>query len=220
MKQLTITLGLLLLLCNITWAQKKMKEGIVRYYITDIHTDVPEMEMMKGSQMTLYFSDKKQKVEMNLMDGAYRTQTIFSEDSNESIILTDIMGKKVRINEVKEEVREDLNIQKVIYDKDKVKEIAGYSCHKAILNGKNGDRLVAYVTNRITPKNSYFEDLFMGLEGFPLEYTIINNQVAITFTAEEVSHKIDDSVFFVLGDYESMTEEQFREMMGGLSLGF
>lgn len=220
MKQLTILLGLLLLFCNSTWAQKKMKEGIVRYYITDIHTDVPEMEMMKGSEMTLFFSDKKQKIEMNLMNGVYRTQTIFDQDSDQSIVLTDIMGKKVRIDEPVTEVRDELPTQEIIYDKDATKEIAGYTCHKAILNGKNGDRLVAYITNRITPKDSYFDKLFMGLDGFPLEYTIINNQVAITFTADEVDHKIDDSVFFVIGDYETMSEKEFQELMGGLSLGF
>lgn len=210
----------LLLLTTATFAQKKLKKGIISYLITDIHTEVPEMELMKGSALTLYFSDKKQKVEMNLMQGAFITQTIIDNKTGESTVLTDIMGRRVRIDKPKEEARIPLEAKEIIYDKDATKEIAGYKCHKAIIKGKNGDRLVAYVTNKITPKSEYFDNLFMGLEGFPLEYTIINNQVVITFTTNDVSDHIDESVFYILGEYESMTEAAFQKIMGGMELGF
>lgn len=209
-----------MLLTTTTFAQKKMKEGIIRYLITDIHTDVPEMELMKGSSLELFFSDKKQKVKMDLMQGAMVTQTIIDNKTGESTVLTDLMGRKIRIDKPKQEERPPLQAEEIIYDKDAIKDIAGYRCHKAIIKGKNGDRLVAYVTNRITPKADYFDHLFMGLEGFPLEYTVINNQVAITFTANEVANQIDQSVFYVLGEYETMSEKDFQAMMGGLDLGF
>lgn len=210
----------LLLLTTTIFAQKKLKEGIIRYLITDIHTEVPEMELMKGSSLTLFFTDKQQKVEMNLMQGAMVTQTIIDNKSGETTVLTDVMGRRIRIDKPREEAREPLQAEDIIYDKDAIKEIAGYKCHKAIIKGKNGDRLVAYVTNKILPKSAYFDNLFMGLEGFPLEYTVINNQVAITFTTNEVDDNIDESVFYILGEYENMSEAAFQEMMGGLELGF
>ncbi|MFK7937272.1 MAG: hypothetical protein AB8G22_27405, partial [Saprospiraceae bacterium] len=143
------------LITTTTFAQKKVKEGIIRFVITDIHTDVPEMELMKGSTLELFFNEKKQKVKMDLMRGAMITQTIIDNKTGETVVLTDLMGRRIRIDKPKEEVRQPMQSEEIIYDKDAIKEIAGYSCHKAIIRGKNGDRLVAYVTNRITPKADY-----------------------------------------------------------------
>ena len=212
--------GLLLLLTTVTFGQKKVKEGIIRYLITDVHTEVPEMELMENSTLALYFTDKQQKVEMNLMQGALVTQTIINDKTGETTVLTDLMGRRIKIDKPKEERREPMLTQDIIYDKDATREIAGYKCHKAIIKGKNGDRLIAYVTSRITPKADYFDNLFMGLEGFPLEYTVVNNQVAITFTANEIISKVDESAFYVLGEYETMTETEFQALMGGMELGF
>ncbi|MEL7021249.1 MAG: hypothetical protein AAGK47_06570 [Bacteroidota bacterium] len=210
---------LVLLMMTTATAQKKIKQGIIRYVITDIHTDVPEMELMKGSTLELFFSTKKQKVRMNLMRGAMITETIIDHKTGESIMLTELMGRKVRIDNAKPIKHSALRQQGVIYDKDATKDIAGYRCHKAIIRNTDGERLVAYITNRIAPRSDYLDHLFMGLEGFPLEYTVVNNEVAITFTAEEVTDHIDASAFYVLGEYEKMSEEAFRTLMGDFDLG-
>ena len=220
MKQL-FWIGIIFLL-NVHWAiaQKKIRKGIVKYVIHDIYTETPEVELMKGSTLTLYFTDEQQKIELNLMDGALRTQTIMNIKTGKSIMLADVMGQKIKVIQDNEEFIPKGAALHAMYDKNTTKKIEGYKCHKVILKGDNGEKITAFITNKIKPKADYFNTLFMNMEGFPLEYSISNEEVIINFIATEVSHKIDDTVFYILGDYIELTVEEFDQFMGGMKLGF
>lgn len=220
MKQFLIFLLLIPLTINALQAQKKIKEGVVRYVIDEIYTKTPDVDLMKGSTLSLYFSSEKQKIELDLMDGALKTQTIMDIATGETIMLADIMAQKIKVNQGKEELPEkDDNIE-IIYDKNSSKKIVGYDCIKAIVRTEEGDKLTAFVTNRIKPKSNYFDHLFMGIEGFPLQFSISNEDIIIQFIADEVTNKIDDTAFFIYGNYLELTSEEFDTLMGGLNIGF
>lgn len=210
-----------------TFAQKKIKEGFVKYEITSLETDQPELAVMKGTRMNIYFTNEQQKMDMKIMGGLVRIQTIAENDAPEKgTVLMDMMGKKIQLSDLGEEVMKNnpmtnLGDFSVKYDKKDRKKIAGYKCHKALLKLDSGMELNVYVTKKIQPVSTQFDMIFKGLEGFPLEY-IINTGMgfSMTFTAQEVSGKVDKNTFLIGKGYEKMTLEEFQKQMGNLNLGF
>ena len=63
----------------------------------------------------------------------------------------------------------------ITYDKNDVKEIAGYKCHKAEIKMEDGSTNLFYVTNLIAQaqKNTKAK---VKLEGFPMEMTMTTPQ--------------------------------------------
>ena len=56
---------------------------------------------------------------------------------------------------------------------------------------------------------------FKYLAGFPLEYTINTNGMAVTFLAKDISdEKLSNKLFIVPDEYEKLTLEDFKKMMG------
>ena len=54
------------------------------------------------------------------------------------------------------------------------------------------------------------------LDGFPLEYSMIMDQVSMTYQAQEISEKIDESEFEIdESGYRKVSLEEFMKSMGG-----
>ena len=203
-------------------AQKKVKAGIVHYVITDVHTEQAGSELLLGSELTLSFTKAKSKIELNLLDGAWKSETLFDADQRVTDRLIAVMGDRYRLQTPlpPSAVSTDASTRTILYDEDSQREIAGYVCHKAIITTSNGDKLTAWVTPKIQPPTGHFSTLFMGLKGFPLEFSVSNDRVIVTFAADEVIRRIDNSVFFVVGKYEEVSAAEYMERVGMLGLGF
>ena len=135
------------------------------YELTDITSDAPEAQMMKGSRMNLYFNKKKQKLEMNMMGGLMEIVTIMDFGTEESTMLTNIMGNKAMVKMSKEEVQKqkEKNTKpeyEITYDKSDKKQIAGYNCYKAVLKDKEGGVVKTYVTDEINTNLQFFQECF------------------------------------------------------------
>ena len=73
----------------------------------------------------------------------------------------------------------------------------------------------------------YTEDLpataskqFVGLKGFPLEYTIDRRQTKVKFVAKEVKkEKLDAALFTVPEGFTEMSPEEFQKMIKGMMGG-
>jgi Domain of unknown function (DUF4412) len=208
-------------------AQKTLKEGSVIYELTTIESDAPEAQMMKGSRMNLYFNKKKQKFEISMMGGMVEIISITDLTTEESTMLTNVMGNKSMVKMSKEETEKQKEKNQkpefeVIFDKKDKKEIVGYSCYRATLKGEDGTVITTYVTDEIKTKLEFFNQMFPGLNVFPLEYSIDAGGISLVFAAQEFKTKVDSDTFNIPTEgYTEMTLEEFEKQMGGLGgMGF
>tara|TARA_R110002111_G_scaffold69047_1_gene111789 strand:+ start:77 stop:745 length:669 start_codon:yes stop_codon:yes gene_type:complete len=199
-------------------------EATIEYKI-EMSTDNPEVEaqlaMMEGSTMKMYMKDGNVRNETS-MGAIIKTTNITNVDSKESLMLLDgMMGKyaaKMKMDDLGEdaaEATEELDIELV----DETKEIAGYTCKKAIIYDAAGNENIFWYTEEIeAPKNGgkYMKE---GIPGLALEFSVINPQFAMTFTATEFSKKVKNpKEKFDMSIPEGFTEksmDDLQQMMGG-----
>lgn len=187
--------------------------GKVKY---SLDYDLPEayesQRAMLATEMTCYIGKGFTRVEQKSTIGDQIT--INNLSTGVTTVLLDLMGKKIAIST--EDIEDENKVEPTIEYLDETKDIAGYSCKKAIYKMmKDGVEVVFDVY--------YTEDLpaeantqFKGIEGFPMEYVIESQGMIITYSAIEVSEdKIDKSLGEIPKGYEQMTYEEFMEMMGG-----
>ncbi len=213
---------MILFMTSSVFAQKMMKKGVVKFEVTDISSDDPQASMMKGTTMDLYFTKEKQRVEINMMGGLVRVNTISNPAAKEEVVLSDMMGSKTMVKtpaadiDKRKEEMEKINKLVISYDKKDTKKIAGFDTYRANIKMESGDTIVAYITQQIQPENSYFNKMFKGLDGFPLEYIISVQGMKMTYAALEVSDAIDAKAFEIPEGYEEITMEEFQKRVGGM----
>ncbi len=229
--QFGILLFALLAINTSAFSQKKIKKGVVKFKMNmdAMGGDSPEMAMLGSSSLDFYFKGSMQKMDMKMMDGMMRIQTIIPTDNpKDAAILMDMMGQKIQIIELDEDALVESNnfmnidgIKEIAYDKDDEKEIAGYGCYAANLKMENGTTMKYYITEKIQPPSSIKKKDNIALKGYPLEMVIDAGQgVEMTFTAKEVLGEFDDKIFKIAEDeYTKMTMEEFEKQMGGLGMG-
>ncbi len=208
------------------FAQKKIKEGVVKFEMK-ADGDAPELAMLGGTMLDFYFSGNMQRMDMNMMGGMMRIQTIIPNDSpKDGTILMDMMGQKIQVIDLTEDdlansnsfMKTD-NIKEVVYDEKDKKEIAGYPCYKAKLKLDDGMELEYYITEKIQPPMPVKSKGANMLKGYPLEMNIDTGQgVKMNFVAKEVSKTVEKDAFKVPDGYAKMTMEEFEKQMGGLDL--
>ena len=224
-----MALSFLTVCTTTTFAQKKVKEGVVKFEMKmDGDADSPEMAMMGNMSLDFYFSKTQQRMDMSMMGGMMRIQTFVPiENPKDGCLLMDMMGKKYQIVELKEEELSQSNsfmnmdnVEEVVYDEKDTKEIAGYKCYRASLTGKDGSKMKYYITEKIAPPAGVVKKDAMVLKGYPLEMEIDTGQgMKMTFEAKEILTKLPENVFGVPDGYEKMTMEEFEKSMGDLDLG-
>ena len=203
-------------------AQKKVSNGQVVFEVTDISSEMPEAQMMKGSELVYVFTGDDQKIDMSMMGGMMRVHSMFQPKNDKPVVLMDMMGKKVQLDLSEEEAamtKPDMGDIDITYLKGEKKEIAGYKCSKAKIDAGEGVTFEVYLTDKINPQASYFQELFKGIQGFPLQFYVEMEGVGVTLTAQSVTDRVDASAFSVPAGYEKMTAEEFSKSMGG-GMGF
>lgn len=207
-------------------AQKMLEEAHIEYEVTDIKSESMEAQMMKGTLINVYFNQKNTKMNVQMMGGMV-TMDILTETATESTtMLMNMMGRKVQVEQPKEEEKAENEEGKpnfdITYDKSDTKDIAGYECTKATLTDKEtNESFIMYVAKKFKAKTEMVEKMFPGLEGIPMEISIDAQGMGATITALNVKKSVDASAFDVPEGYEKMTPEQFQKEMGGMgNFGF
>lgn len=220
LKNLILLLSFLITVQTAT-AQKKMKNGRIDYQVTEVKSDKPGAAMLQGMEMNLFFKGDMHKLEISTMGGMINMATITDLAAASHITMVNMMGRKMKVSADSLPKTRSTTDYTVTYQREVFKTIANYPCYKATMKSKDGVTMTAYVTNKIKARHPYFVQLFSGLEGWPMEYTIENSGMKLTFTAQSVSRDIDtDGIFVVPEDYEEKTPEEFKAAMGGINLGF
>lgn len=208
------------------FGQKKIKEGTVKFEMTTEGSESAELAMLGGSTLDFYFDGKQQRMDMSLLGGMMKVQTIVPiKNPKDGAILMDVLGQKIQIVDYGEdEISNNYNfmnvdgIETVAYDEGDKKEIAGYSCYKAVAKLDNGTTMKYYISEKIKPPSGVKKkDNKVVLKGYPLEMTIDTGQgFEMVFKATEVSNKLPDGIFNIPEGYQKMTMEEFQKQSGGL----
>lgn len=218
-------------------AQTELKEGVIKFEITDVTSDDPQIAaqlgMMKGGTSDVYFSKNKSLTEVNMMGGMMKTTVLSNNEDNTGTMLFDAMGQKYMIPITaeekaasKEKSAESMGDLEFTYDKDDKKTIAGYDCYKVTIKSPamQGMEMSAYITKDIKSGAEVMQGVDMTqMEGFPLEYTVSQGgQFSMVFTAQEVQTSVDPQVFILkTKGFKEMTMEEFQNAMGGMGgMGF
>jgi len=212
---------LLLFFTTASFAQKKMKKGQITYKVTEVKSKKAGTRMLEGMEMQLYFDGPLHKLELSTMGGLIQMATVSNLEKETHVSLFNMMGQKVKVLADSLPKADAKKKYQIAYNREQKKTVAGYPCYEAMMTSPEGTILTAYVTNKIKARHPYFVKLFAGLEGWPMEYTVDNNGMRMTFTAQSADANADVSqVFLIPDDYEEKTPAELKSMMGGFDFGF
>lgn len=197
-------------------------EGVVIYTISFENSGLPPeaITMLKGAESIVYIKGEKRRVDMNT--AMQSTTSIVDGKAKTVTTAMDIMGQKylIKMNEA------DLKKEKAeapatsIKYMDETKVIAGYKCKKAevTMKTKEGkeETFIVFYTDEIPTNDT--KNVFEGLKGMPLEYTIAQGGIKMTFSTKSIDKTpVPDSKFELAkeGYKETTLEELQKSMMGG-----
>ncbi len=221
-KLLTVALafGLSLGFSQDLMAQKVLKEGKVNFEIS--YPDLPEeakaYASMLPSEMIMYFKKEMARVEISM--GMGESVTITNSETGELIQLMDLMGNKYATKMSKEDLeenQEDAPEFEVEYS-DETREIAGYTCKKAVVSAEGSTVDVWYTEDlEVKAQSGNRNPMLENVKGFPMEYSVTQGQLTMVFSATSVEkEKVDGELFEIPDDYEIKTPEEFRSAVGGM----
>ncbi|MBK6566214.1 MAG: hypothetical protein IPG18_13680 [Saprospiraceae bacterium] len=229
MHKITLFIFLSILIFQPVFAQKTIKEGVVKMEISDISSNDPQtasaLEMMKGSIFEIYFTEKENLTLVNMMGGLMEMKIHVNDADNVMNMYMDMMGQKYLVeskaNEsITAEQKEAASKMKIEYDKNDTKEIAGYKCYKMKITSPDmqGMTVNAYITEEVRSNAKIIKGYeALSYAGFPLEYKIGNDAFSMTTTTKSIENKVDASKFKIDGTgYTKMTMEEFQKSFGGM----
>jgi len=234
MKKILFAVTLILLTVTTVSAQKKSKkdkkekafEGTVTYGLNFDGSNLPPdaMTMLNGAEAVSYIKGDKRRTELNM--AIQSTTSIMDAKAKTVVTLMDIMGQKYLIRSTADDIKKeeaDMPEQTIKYT-DETKDIAGYTCKKAEVTVKSKDgkeeTVNVYYTTEIP--TSDLKTIYKGLNGFPMEYTVNQGPVKMTFTAKSVSKDpVPDNKFDIPtdGSYKEVTMDEFRKSMMQMGAG-
>ncbi len=197
--------------------------GVIIYNITydDANMD-PQMAAMMPKTLKMIIKEGKVKTEMST--GMGKNINIFDSETMTGSALLDVMGQKFAIEMAADEINKemedapDVKIEKL----DDTKEIAGYTCKKAVVkvlkdSGETEYELEVYYTDELGSGGINMDNpMFKDIDGVMLEYSIKNEDMDMKFTAISVDQKkVSDSEFEIPEDYKKVTQEELQQMFGG-----
>lgn len=210
-------------------AQKTLESGMVKMEITKVSADDPQMEMqlemMKGSQTSIYFEKERHASYMSMMGGMMEIKVLADEKDKKTNMLMDVMGQKIWVESSFDEAqnpqqKEIMDKSVITYDKNDTKKILGYDCYKFTVTNPEMEELslTGYLTQDIKSKANIMQGFqSLEFEGFPMEFTMGNKMFSMTNTAVEVKDKLDASKLkFDTKGYKKMTMEELQKSMGGM----
>ena len=207
-----------------TFAQKKLTEGEIKYEVTNVTSDNPQAnQMMKGSKLTMTFAGEKSKIAMAFMGGMMQMDVLMEKGKGNTMLMN-MMGRKIQVDGMAEDqgiINNPDDVTLKTFKSDK-KNIVGYDCYKAILTNKDGSEITMYITDELqmnAANKEYFDKLFPKVKGFPLEYSVNQQGMKMTYQAKSLKKEVKSSAFDIPAGYEKMTKEEFEKQMGSMGGG-
>jgi hypothetical protein len=170
---------------------------------------------LQGSTFTQYMRGPLSRIDMNFNIVHY-TYLINSKTKTMTTLI-DQHGNKYLIRAGKDQYEKDLkqyeNIQ--FKDQSETKQVAGYTCRKAIGTMPDGQTFEVYYAVDLVPENRQYNRRFVNLKGIPLEFEIVTKEGAKTrVIATKVDlYPIPASYFDVpRTGYKEVSQKELQEM--------
>jgi len=198
--------------------------GIIIYNITYDEAKMdPQMVAMMPKTMKMMINDGKVRTEVS-MGGMGKNVSIFDSETKSGVTLMDMMGQKYAIELNAEDIEKQLDDgPKVKVEKlSDTKEIAGYTCNKAVVkvlkaNGETEYEVEVCYTNELGSGGLNMDDpMFKDIDGVMMEYSIKEENMNMKFSAISVDQKkVSDSEFEIPEGYKKVSQEELQQMFGG-----
>jgi len=186
-------------------------EGLISYKITHTSLDSTFNEIATmPTKLDFYISGELARIDQSTKIGTQTT--IIDTLLKRNILLINLMDKKLGIIL---DGNDTSNVENIIYSEES-EDFLGIECKKAIINSinkktKKSTTSTIYYTNKID--NSYNIN-FKKLNGFPIYYEIISNNIISTYLAVEMTKKnIDPKIFEIDNKTSIYKMEDFRALM-------
>ncbi|HVI47448.1 MAG TPA: hypothetical protein VM802_21425 [Chitinophaga sp.] len=196
-------------------AQRSVSDAKIVYKV-DLPPEQLQMDaMLEGSTLTQYMRGPLSRVDMDFNIVRY-TYLINSKDETMTTLI-DQHGTKYLIRAGKDQYEKDLKQYESVVFKDEAgsKEIAGYSCKKAIGTMADGKTFDVYYTPDLQPENRQYNRRFVNLKGLPLEFEIITktgSKMKMVATKVEL-FPIPASYFDIpKTGYKEISQEELKKM--------
>ena len=212
-REISLTFLSLFSIISIGLAQSDF-EGTVKYAITyeDLPEEMKAMESMLPKDLMIHIKGNKSRVEQNQMMG--KNVIVSDTDQKNGFMEMDMAGQKLRLNISTEEFDQKSNQLPNIEYFEETKTIAGYPCKKAIMKDESGQlSMTVFYTEKITNKA---QTEFVGLKGFPLQYSMKQPNMTMEMTATEITKEsVPDDIFNKSSGYKDISQADLQKMMGG-----
>lgn len=171
--------------------------------------------MLEGSTFTQYMRGPMSRIDMNFNIVHY-TYLINSRTETMTTLI-DQHGNKYLIRASKDQYEKDLKQYESVQFKDQAetKEIAGYTCRRAIGTMPDGQTFEVYYAVDLIPENRQYNRRFVNLKGIPLEFEIVTKTGAKTrVIATKIElYPIPASYFDVpKTGYKEVSQEELKKM--------
>ncbi len=199
-------------------AEAKGFTGVIVYNITYGDDLDAQTASMMPKTMKLYIKGSKTRMEMSM--GMGTNITVFDAEKKDGFVLIDMMGQKMAMKMTTGDIE---NKSKDVPDvdvtvTDETKDIAGYTCKKAIVKPKDGsDEYTVYYTDELGDGMLNWDNpMYKDIDGVMLEFSSAEKQMNMKFTAVKVEKKkISDKDFEIPEEYKVMSMDEFKSMYGG-----
>lgn len=201
-------------------AQKVISEGKLIYEISypDMELDA-NMAAMLPTESIVYFNEEFSRTE-TAMGMGMSSASIVNSKTGSVTTLMDMMGTKSAIIMTDEQAKDAFKKREASPFKveitNETKEIAGYTCKKAILkDASTQTSFEVYFTDKV---NSYAQMMteWKDLKGCPMQFTIEQGGMKFQMVAKSVSAEtVTADRFKIPSDYKVVTQEEMMKMLGG-----
>ncbi|WP_143097951.1 hypothetical protein [Chitinophaga sp. CF118] len=161
----------------------------------------------EGSTFTQYLKGHQSRVDIDFKLVHY---SYLIDSRNETVVtLIDNNGDKYLIRAGKDEYEKDLKQYSGVQfiDSKETKEIAGYTCKRAVGKLADGQTIEVYYSPDLVPENKQFNRRFVNLKGIPLQFEVLNkNGTKMTMIATKVD------LFPVPGSYFDTPKSGYKEI--------
>jgi GLPGLI family protein len=185
-KKLLINLFFLLLGNVSLFAQKIISEGIINYNIDILNTDKPN-EVLDSAVTIIYLKGKLSRTDM--INSLGNETTILDTKAGGAVILKQYSGQKLMITLTKDDWNDKYNKYNgiVFQPTAETKDIAGYTCKKAIAQLKDGDTFFVYYAPDVNVINKEYDPIFKNLPGLPVQYEFQKGKLTFRYTISAIN---------------------------------